>query len=92
MAVVRKKIHPKYFDLVATGKKKFEFRIADFDIKEGDMLVLEEWDPERRTHTGRSLIKKVGYLKKFTIEDLKNEFGQSPELLEEFGFYVIQFE
>jgi len=92
MAVVRKKIHPKYFDLVAKGKKKFEFRIADFDLKEGDMLVLEEWEPETRKHTGRSLIKKVGYLKKFTLEELKEEFGQPKELLEQHGFYVIQLD
>ena len=92
MAVIHKKIHPKYFDLVAKGKKKFEFRIADFEIKEGDTLALEEWNPETKSHTGRSLIKKVGYLKKFTLEDLNKEFSQPKELLEEYGFYVIQFE
>ena len=56
------------------------------------MLVLEEWEPETRKHTGRSLIKKVGYLKKFTLEELKEEFGQPKELLEQHGFYVIQLD
>ena len=91
MAVVRKKIHPSYFDLVAKGKKKFEFRVADFDVKEGDMLVLQEWDPEAKKYTGRSLIKKVGFLKKWTLEDFQKEFGQR-ELLEKHGFYVIQLD
>lgn len=92
MAVVRKKCHPKYFDLLATGKKRFEMRVADFDVKEGDMLVLEEWNPETRKHTGRSLIKKVGYLKKFTMEELDKEFNQPKELIERNGFYVIQLD
>ncbi|OHA26133.1 MAG: hypothetical protein A3C06_03910 [Candidatus Taylorbacteria bacterium RIFCSPHIGHO2_02_FULL_46_13] len=92
MAIIKKKIHPSYFDLVAKGRKKFEFRIADFDIKEGDMLVLEEWDPATKKHTGRSLIKKVGYIKKFTIEELEKEFGQQKELLERYGFYIIQLD
>ena len=34
------------FELVKSGKKKFELRLADFDIKEGDTLVLKEWDLE----------------------------------------------
>ena len=92
MAVVKKKIHPQYFDLVAKGRKKYEFRIADFDVKEGDMLVLEEWDPETKKHTGRSLIKKVGYIKKFTFADIEKEFGQTAEQLRQHGFYIIQLD
>ena len=91
MSVVRKKIHPSYFDLVASGKKKFEMRVADFDVKEGDMLVLQEWDPEAKKYTGRSLIKKVGFLKKFTLDDIQKEFGQK-ELFEKNGFYIIQLD
>ena len=91
MAIVKKKIYPEYFDLVAKGKKRFEFRVADFDIKDGDMLVLEEWDPKTKKHTGRSLIKKVGYIKKITLESMEKEFGQR-ELLEKHGFYIIQID
>ena len=92
MAIIKKKIYPRYFNLVAKGKKRFEFRVADFNIKEGDMLVLEEWDPESRKHTGRSLIKKAGYVKKFTLKDLEEEFGLSKDLLEKHGFYIIQID
>ena len=40
--VIRKKIWPKYFGLVKSRKKNFEIRLADFRIKEGDVLILEE--------------------------------------------------
>ena len=59
MAKIRKKIWPEYFELVKAGKKRFELRLADFDIKEGDVLVLEEWNPKTKEYTGRKIEKKV---------------------------------
>ena len=44
---VEKKILPEYFKLVLNGKKKYYFRLADFDIKEGDVLVLKEWSKKK---------------------------------------------
>lgn len=41
MASIKKKIWPEYFDAVASGKKKYELRLDDFVVKEGDTLVLE---------------------------------------------------
>ena len=85
-----KKILPEYFDEVASGKKKFEFRVADFDVEEGDVLVLEEWDsldPKTRKPTGRTIEKRVTLVKKFD----PNVFGQKEEI-EKHGFYVIQFD
>ena len=57
MAIIKKKIPPEYFELIKSGKKKFELRLADFDIKEGDILVLEECDPKTRQYTGRTIEK-----------------------------------
>lgn len=85
MAIVKKKIWPKYFELVKSGKKRFEVRVADFDIKEGDTIVLEEWDPQTKKYTGRTLTKKVDYLLKFNL----NTFGQK-DLIEKNGLYVLQ--
>lgn len=85
-----KKILPEYFDLIVSGKKKFEFRVANFKIEEGDTLVLEEWgscDKKTRKPTGRVIEKKVGYVRKFHPD----EFKQQEELLEK-GFYIIQIE
>ena len=83
--VIKKKIWSEYFDLVASGKKKFELRLNDFDVKEGDMLVLEEWDPKKKKYTGRKLRKKVKYDLKFKLDN----FGQKKEI-EKKGLYVIQ--
>ena len=87
MAVIRKKIWSKYFELVKSGKKNFELRVADFEINEGDTLILEEWDPVVKQYTGRKIEKKVGYILKFNLDD----FGQKKEI-EEKGLYVIGLE
>jgi len=86
MAIIKKKIWPEYFKLVKSGKKKFELRLADFDIKEGDTLILEEWNPKTKEYTGRKIEKKVDYILKFNLDD----FGQKDEV-EKKGLYVIQF-
>lgn len=57
MAEIHKKIWPEYFGDAQSGKKKFELRLADFDLKEGDTLVLEEWDPKTKKYTGRKIEK-----------------------------------
>ena len=90
MARIVKKILPEYFDAIASGKKKFEFRVADFDVTEGDTLVLEEWDnmdKAARKPTGRILEKTITYVKKFD----PNTFGQKEDL-EKYGFYVLSIE
>lgn len=87
MAIIKKKIWPEYFELIKSGKKRVELRVADFDIKEGDTLILEEWDSKTKRYTGRTLEKKVGYIFKFPLD----KFGQK-DLIEKHGFYVIQLE
>jgi ASC-1-like (ASCH) protein len=87
MAIITKKITPEYFELVKSGKKKFELRMADFGIKEGDLLILEEWDPIKKEHTGRKIEKYVSYILKFNLDD----FEQKEEIIKR-GLYVIQFE
>lgn len=86
MAIIKKKIWPEWFELVESGKKKFEIRLADFEIKEGDTLVLEEWDPQTKEYTGRKIEKIVSYVHKFELD----KYGQKKEI-EEKGIYVIQF-
>lgn len=86
MTIIKKKIWPEYFKLVKSGKKKFELRLADFKIKTGDVLVLEEWNPEKKEYTGRKIKRKIKYVLKFNL----NDFGQKKEI-EKKGLYVIQF-
>lgn len=90
MKTVTKKIVKEWLDLILVGKKKYELRLADFDISEGDTVRLEEYtgiDKDRK-QTGRFVEKKVTYLQKV---DLKAWIEQQPELLKK-GFYVIQFD
>ncbi len=85
MKTIRKKITPEYFELVSSGKKKFELRLADFEVDEGDSLILEEYKDGK--FTGRKIQKKIGYILKFDLD----KFSQRKEI-EEKGLYVIQFE
>ena len=76
--VIKKKIWPEYFNLVNSGKKKFELRVNDFDAKEGDDLILEEWDPKTKEYTGRKIEKKISFVLKLKL----NSFGQEEEIKE----------
>jgi hypothetical protein len=84
---ISKKILPGYYEDLLSGKKKFELRLNDFEIQEGDMLELVEID-ENRKLTGRKLQKKVTYVKKFKIDEL---FWPVEEI-EEKGFQIISLE
>ena len=55
MRTIKKKILPEYFEGIVSGKKKFELRLNDFEIEEGDTLELEEWNAQTQTYTGRSI-------------------------------------
>lgn len=70
MITIHKKIWPEYFEAVASGKKKFELRLNDFEVNEGDTLVLEEWDPKTKQYTGRKIERKVMYVMKFQTDKL----------------------
>lgn len=86
MALIRKKIWPDYFEEMKSNKKKFELRLADFEVKNGDILILEEWDPKKKEYTGRKIQRKVKYILKFGLDD----FRQKKEI-EQKGLYILQF-
>lgn len=88
MAIIKKKTLPEYFNLVVSGKKKFDFRLNDFEIKEGDTLVLEEWDPVVKKYTGRKTERKVLYIKKFKVGE---SFWAEKEIMEK-GIQIISLE
>lgn len=88
MAIIKYKIHPEYFEDVASGKKKYELRLNDREVAEGDTLKLEEWDPQTKAYTGRKLEKKVTYVRDFKIDDL---FWPKEEVLEK-GLKIISIE
>jgi hypothetical protein len=70
MNKIEKKVWPEYFQEILDDKKTFELRLNDFDINEGDVLVLKEWNPETKNYTGRELEKVVGFVGKWKIDGL----------------------
>jgi len=85
---IEKKIHPEYFEAVASGKKKYELRLGDWQCAEGDILVLREWDPATKDYTGRQIAKKVSYVKTFKLDEL---FWPKEEI-EKYGLMVISLD
>jgi len=83
---IEKKITPAYFEKILTGEKNFELRLADWKCEPGDILVLREWDPEKKDYTGRVLEKEVAYVLK--TKDVKF-FTQ--EEIEKYGWQIISF-
>jgi ASC-1-like (ASCH) protein len=88
MAVIKKKIWPEYFGAVVSGKKKFELRLNDFDVNEGDVLILEEWDPKTKEYTGRKIEKKVAYKYAFKIDQI----FWPEEQIKERGLQILSLE
>jgi len=86
MATIKKKVDIEWFELIIAGKKTYELRLNDFEIKEGDTLVLLEVDPNTRELTGRTLEKKVGFIGRFKVEELT---FYSQEEIKEKGFQII---
>lgn len=70
MKIIEKKVWPEYFEKILTGSKTFELRLNDFDIEEGDILYLKEWNKKTKNYTGREIKKNVGFVGKWKIDDL----------------------
>jgi len=81
---IEKKILSEYFDKVASGEKTYELRLADWDCQPGDTRVLNEIDTKTKKPTGRSLMRKVGYVGK--TKDL--DFW-SKEEIDKYGYQII---
>lgn len=61
MLVHHLKTLPEFFEAIASGVKKFEVRKDDCDYGVADILVLEEWSPEKG-YTGRHERRDVDYI------------------------------
>ena len=87
MKKIEKKIWPEYFQKIVDGKKTYELRLNNFDVNEGDAILLKEWDPETKNYTGRELEKTVGYVGKFKIEELTKFWSR--EEIDNSGLQII---
>jgi len=58
------KIWPEHFQPVINGLKTFEIRKNDRNYKEGDIIVLKEYDPKKDTFTNRYINVRITYILK----------------------------
>ena len=86
MSRIIKKAWPDLFKQVKTGNKNFDLRLADFKIKKGDILILQEYNPKTKKYTGQEISKKVKYILK--TKDVK--FWNQKEI-KKYGFQIISF-
>ena len=87
MAEVKKKTWPELFQKILDGKKNSDVRLADFEIKERDTLVLEEYNPETKKYTGRVIRKKIKNLTKLKLADFN-----SIDDINKYGHWLIELE
>lgn len=59
-------------------------RIVDFECEPGDVLILKEYDPEKKRCTGRQVSKKVS----FVLKTKEQKFWREEDI-EKYGFQVI---
>lgn len=89
MAIIKKKCWPEWFDKFLSGERTFELHLADFDLKDGDTLVFEEYNPETKEYTGRTASFRCvrvehsaqNPLQFYKVEDVKK-----------LGFWIIRLE
>ena len=86
MVKIEKKVLSKYFQAIINGKKTYELRLADFECKEGDALILREWNPDTEEYTGRKIEKTVTYVGK-----TKGLTFWSKEDIDKYGYQIIAF-
>ena len=59
---------PLYFEAIQRGTKHFEVRWNDRGYKQGDVISLDEWDPQSHAFTGNSFIVLVEEV--FPLDDV----------------------
>lgn len=53
------KIWPEHFQDQKAGIKPFEIRKNDRNYKVGDILILEEWNPDWQQYTGEMIARTI---------------------------------
>lgn len=84
---IKKKSWPEQFNAIEAGKKKFDLRLADQEYNEGDILILEEYDPETKQYTGRKIEKQI----KFVLKTKDLNFW-TKEQIDKKGFVIVSFD
>jgi len=56
------KCWPEYYAAVQSGQKTFEVRKWDRPYREGDSLLLKEYDPKTMSYTGQETLRTISYI------------------------------
>lgn len=87
MSEIVKKINKEMFELILSGKKKFDARIEnDCKFKEGDTLVLKEYN-EFGKPSGRQLTKKISFI----LRTKECKFWSKKDI-DTYGFAILSLE
>ena len=76
MARIRKKTWKEAFEKMLSGEKTFDARLANFNCQIGDILVLEEYDPELKKYTGRKIEKVTVILESVARKKNDSKFAK----------------
>jgi hypothetical protein len=86
MVLIEKKIWPDMFE--TDRDLSIDYRLADFELKDGDQIRFREWDPKTEEYTGREYMKTV---RRVTRHNSPTRYWTREEL-EKHGFYIMEFE
>ncbi len=86
MTKIIKKAYEELFEKVLSGKKKFDLRLDDMEVKEGDILVLREINSNRE-FTGREIEKEITFVMKTKDLGYWSEEEQNKK-----GFVIMSLE
>lgn len=53
---------PLYFEAICSGRKTYEVRLNDRDYREGDAILIREYDPTDDSFSGRVILAQIGYV------------------------------
>jgi len=83
---IKKKTWTEAFEKILAGEKTFDARLANFDCKPGDVLILEEYDPDKKKYTGRKIEKEVT----FVLNTRKQKYWSQSDI-SKIGLQIIAF-
>lgn len=89
MVTINKKCWPEFFEKFLSGERTFELRLADFDLKEGDTIIMEEFNPETKEYTGRKAEFRCKRVER-SAKDPLQFYGIAD--VRKHGFWIIQLE
>jgi hypothetical protein len=75
--------------MFVSGQRQFELRLADFDLKTGDTLLFEEYDPKKKKYTGRQASFNCTRVEHSAKNPL--QFYQVKDV-KKHGFWIIKLE